>query len=122
MTTGKEKTIIFGASLGGRRASREIRRNRAILAFCDNDRRKQGTTFQGRPVIHPSDLTEWKFDRIVVASSAATEISRQLLAMEISADRIEQVADEILRGELEPAPQFAWLGLGLISLLAARSF
>jgi len=90
--------VIFGASLGGRRAFQSLGWGDKVMAFCDNDASKHGTLFMGRPVVAPVSLNGLGADRILIASSHAGEIYPQLLALGIDSARIDVLDNSILNG------------------------
>lgn len=75
----KPRIIIFGASKGGERFLRRCGDRYRVLAFCDNDPRKQGTRLADFDVLPPSRLHEFPYDQIVVASMFGSEIKAQLV-------------------------------------------
>ena len=62
--------------------------NISIIAFIDSHQDKQGSVFHNRPVLHPNQIHSFAFDYILIASTFEEEIFRQLLAMNIPADKI----------------------------------
>ena len=62
--------------------------DRKVLAILDNDRKKQGTMLDGRPVIPPEEITELSFDAVVILSFYVTEMKKQLLSLGIDETKI----------------------------------
>jgi hypothetical protein len=85
----RARVVIFGAGAGGQQAFTLVKRSHDVVAFADNDRRKQGTQIHGKPVLGIPQLGAIKYDRIVIASIHFAEIQRQLQAAGIARDRIE---------------------------------
>ena len=75
----KPRTILFGASKGGERFLRRRGADYEIVAFCDNDPKKQGQTLSGLPILPPARLQDIPHDRIVIASMFGHEIKEQLV-------------------------------------------
>ncbi|EIC22327.1 nucleoside-diphosphate sugar epimerase/dehydratase [Thiorhodovibrio frisius] len=112
----KEKGIIFGASLGGRRALKSLRKEYDIVGFVDNDRSKHGQDFMGRFVWPPAEIVNRDVDKIFIASVYAPEIMYQLLReYGILKSKIVVVPAEILSGEDE-------VPLGCLVLVAVMLF
>jgi O-methyltransferase len=86
--------IVFGAGDGGARVVQLLTRGQNVVAFTDNDRRKVGRTFCGKPVIAPADITSWQFDGIVISNvKAAAAIYDQLVnELKIPAEQIVDVS------------------------------
>lgn len=74
---GKEKVVVFGTG----RASEHFvladfnKELFELVAFADNDEKKQGTVFLGKKVLAPSQLHNYAFDSIIIASNFYDEIS-----------------------------------------------
>lgn len=95
--------LVFGAGEAGRRALSCLRRNAGIdvTAFADNDRARHGTSFEGLPIVAPDVIRSGVFERIVVASHAASQIVPQLRGLGVPADRIDVF--RLAENEIEPA-------------------
>ncbi|WP_456277640.1 methyltransferase domain-containing protein [Bacillus sp. AK128] len=78
-----ERIILFGASKFGIHALQYLDEKSDVLYFCDNDSSKWGTEINGIKVIPPSKLKEVEFEKIIITSSYANEISKQLFKMNI---------------------------------------
>lgn len=73
-----EKIIVFGASTGGKYYI-ENQRQYEVLAVVDNDSSKHGKQLKdGVFIISPEEITEYPFDRIVIASMYIDGITEQL--------------------------------------------
>ena len=60
-----------------------------LIAFCDNDQKKQGEIKNGKKILSKNDLMFMDFDYIFISSSFYySEIHAQLREMEISPDKI----------------------------------
>lgn len=59
-----------------------------IVAYTDNDLKKHGTFFEGKPVISPSKIKQIEYDYIIIASSFWIEIEAQLVQMGIEMNKI----------------------------------
>lgn len=70
---------IFGASEYGKRAYHELKERYQVIHFVDNSKRKQGTEFiDGITVVSPEQIELGEGREIVIASSYAHEIIKQL--------------------------------------------
>ena len=78
MQRKKEETsyVLFGTGDCYQRY-RHWFRGRQVLAILDNDRKKQGTTLDGNPVIPPEEVTGLPFDAVVILSFYVTEMKKQ---------------------------------------------
>ena len=81
---------IFGTGTSGERAWRSAtaRNDIRVVAFADNDARKQGTTLHDVPVLAAEALPALACDQIVLASMYAPDIHRQLRALGVAEERI----------------------------------
>lgn len=59
----KERIVLFGASLGGKRAFKGLRKTNDIICFVDNDATKLNSDFMGKSVLSPAQLVEMNFDK-----------------------------------------------------------
>lgn len=84
------KVIIFGTGSYFERCRENLTQVQGceIIAFADNNREKWGNIFDGKKVVAPSELSGLEFDRIIIASTAYKEITRQLLSLGIDIHRI----------------------------------
>jgi len=83
------KLIIFGAGPTGKRLMQEYCSMFDVVAFCDNDKQKWGSSIEDIPVISPYDIYNIKYSKILVASvQGVRQITSQLIGMGISADSI----------------------------------
>ena len=87
-----KKILIFGASEGGRKVTKMLRKdNVEILAYVDNDRKKVGQKIEGKEVIPPERINEFNFDYILLASMYFNEIFDQLINMGIHESKIIKI-------------------------------
>ena len=66
----KTKIIIFGAGNGAMKVIDRIECEKfpyEIIAFADNDEKRQNKTLFGKPVIAPKDITSLNYDHIIVS-------------------------------------------------------
>lgn len=87
MTESSDKIIVFGTGKAGEFFIKS-KPAQQILAVVDNDQSKHGTTFLGFPVIAATEIANFDYDYIVIASQWADQISHQLKNLGISNDRI----------------------------------
>lgn len=83
-----ERVIIFGTGKHWKNHKRLLRKVE-IIAFADNDNTKVGKEFEGKPIIHPSEMTMLKFDKVIIASVAKDQIIHQLFELKIAISKIE---------------------------------
>ena len=74
-----KKVIIFGAGQAGQIVYKRICKDYEVIAFCDSNEQKQGTTLFELPIIAPIKLKEMKFDYIFIGADARESITRQLV-------------------------------------------
>lgn len=74
----KQKVVIFGAGQAGVAAKKNLQSEFFILAFCDNDESKVGSTLEGLPVISVRELRNNNYDWIMIASEYFEQIYSQL--------------------------------------------
>lgn len=73
-----KKNVIFGAGVYGIQALKELGRKQ-VAYFLDNDREKQGTSFQNIPVISVEEFLVIKHEfHVVIASLYARDMAKQL--------------------------------------------
>jgi FlaA1/EpsC-like NDP-sugar epimerase len=107
----KQKIVIFGAGMGGKRAYKSLRKEYDIIAFVDNDQAKHGSQLLKLPIKAPSDLAKLDYDQIYIASMYAAEITYQLRQeLDVPIEKIAQVDKGVLNGD-EEVP---WGCLGII--------
>lgn len=87
----KEKVIMFGAGGGGRRLYSQLNSQYDVIYFLDNDKRKIGTTCEGKHVYFPSkeQLEKEEFSYIIISSVVGyEEIEEQLKGYGVSREKI----------------------------------
>lgn len=73
------KAVVFGAGGAGTCAIKVLRRHGIeVLALCDNDEKKHGTSIDGVSVISPASLTHYDGAPVLIASEWGRDIGRQL--------------------------------------------
>jgi hypothetical protein len=80
MESGQERIVLWGAENAGRNYVRR-HKNSNIVAFVDNDPRKQGTKIDGIPVMSPDELLSHDFEILIITSWEIVPIRRQIEAM-----------------------------------------
>lgn len=76
---GISKILLFGAGGTGLQALKQIKEQ--VIAFVDNDPKKNGTIIDSIPVISPEQIPAYDFDAIIVTSDFSVEIEQQLIAL-----------------------------------------
>ena len=84
------KIIIFGCGSLGKRVYNTYKINNEIVAFCDNDPKKQGKSYEGISVKAPSEICNIKFDKIIVSSTYYQSIIEQLHKYNIPHKKIQK--------------------------------
>lgn len=87
--SASDSVVIFGTGRAADQAWACVEDKSAVIAFADNDVRKQGSRFHGRPVIAPAQLRELPFRRICIASMYHQQIAKQLIALGVEEDCID---------------------------------
>ena len=67
--------------------------DKKVVAILDNDKKKQGTMLDGRPVLAPEKVRELCFDAVVILSFYVTEMKRQLISLGVEPDKIYHFYD-----------------------------
>lgn len=78
-----DNIIIFGASNLGKIAYDSLKNRLNIVAFCDNDKNKQGKYFNGVKVISINNVGNYEKCKIIIASQYHIYIVRQILGLGI---------------------------------------
>ena len=87
--------LIYGTSTQALHFLPALALNYTLLGFVDSDPAKQGTRWMNRPVYHPSQLGELKFDQILIASCFIDEINQTLASYGIAPGIAVTELDEI---------------------------
>ena len=96
------RVMIFGANDDGRDLFRQLKPLMVIgiidvVAFIDNDSRLIGQEIEGKKIIVPEQVKNYEYDLIVVAPIFVVEISRQLIDLGVSEDRIIPYSEDHVR-------------------------
>ena len=96
------RVIIFGANDDGRDLFRQLKPLMVIgiidvVAFIDNDSRLIGQEIEGKKIIVPEQVKNYDYDLIIVAPIFVVEISRQLIDLGVSEDRIIPYSEDHVR-------------------------
>lgn len=75
----KKKTLIFGASYAGFMIYETIHKTHDIISFVDNNAEKQKLKYFNLPVISIGEISNIKFDKIILANSAKKELKKSLI-------------------------------------------
>lgn len=84
----KKELIIFGTGEYYIRLEKVLKEKFNIVAFIDNNTKKQNTLLDGIKVISPNEIEMYAYDKIFIASSYEVEIENQLLGMGIKKQSI----------------------------------
>ncbi|WP_218029558.1 nucleoside-diphosphate sugar epimerase/dehydratase, partial [Aneurinibacillus danicus] len=84
----KKNVLIFGTGSYYSHIKKNIQEKYHIIAFIDNDSRKQGAFFEGKHIISPLDIEKYNYEKILVASSFFYDISIQLVNLGIPSNKV----------------------------------
>ena len=79
----KTEIILFGSGLVGRQLLNQYLEKFSVIAFADNDQKKQNGTLSNIPIIAPIQLNRMNFDYIVITSTSIEPIRKQLIELGI---------------------------------------
>ncbi|WPC41026.1 glycosyltransferase [Clostridium sp. JS66] len=88
MNNYKEKVVVFGVGDYFVKCKNIIEGEYNIIAFTDNDIKKQGGVYENKDIIAPQKLLDYVYDKIVITSSYETEIEQQLIKLGIESKNI----------------------------------
>jgi len=96
------RVMIFGANDDGRDLFRQLKPLMVIgiidvVAFIDNDSRLIGREIEGKKIIVPEQVKNYEYDLIIVAPIFVVEVSRQLIDLGVSEDRIIPYSEDHVR-------------------------
>lgn len=65
-----KKIVIYGTGVEGKEVLLDIKKfeNVKVVAVCDSDEAKRGISFEGYKIINPSELGEYEFDFVCIAT------------------------------------------------------
>ncbi|BET66024.1 hypothetical protein ASA1KI_09420 [Opitutales bacterium ASA1] len=95
---GIEEVVIFGAGPSGRQALDCMGAHQKAIAFCDNDRSRQGGVFCGLPIVSPESLAARPPARVLIASGRYVEILAQLAALGLARASIDVLDLDVIEG------------------------
>lgn len=78
------KIVLFGASTLGEIAYETLKDSYNIICFCDNDSNKVGKIKNGKKIISLKELKKLSDVTVIISSSFAKEISRQLIQEDVT--------------------------------------
>lgn len=74
--TGKVcKQVIEGINF----LSQYVKMKFEVVAFADNSAEKHGKLFDGKPIIHPSEMSNFEYDEIIICCDSYQTIESQLI-------------------------------------------
>lgn len=83
------KIVVWGTGSGTRNIGQICRaRNVDVVAYVDNNTKRQGQVYCGKEIIGPQQLSDYAFDYIVVASAYYEAIKKQILSLGYAESRI----------------------------------
>lgn len=99
-----KKLVLFGAGQGARAYIKQLSATEQVIAVCDNDVTKHGSTFANYPVFGPAQLANLQFDRLVITTQWFQEVRQQLTQQYQIAPELLHVPD---KHQLKSAAPFA---------------
>ena len=96
------RVMIFGANDDGRDLFRQLKPLMVIgiidvVAFIDNDSRLIGREIEGKKIIVPEQVKNFEYDLIIVVPIFVVEVSRQLIDLGVSENRIIPYSEDHVR-------------------------
>lgn len=82
------KVLVFGTGNGAEKLKSRIKNEINVLAYVDNDKNKIGSHIDYKKVISPSEIINYNYDYIIIASDFYEEISMQLINLNINKNKI----------------------------------
>lgn len=82
------KVLLFGASTGGQNFIKNHAHEYEFLAVVDNDSKKHGFFLENIPVISVSQISDYAYEKVIVASMYVDSISKQLEAVGVNSKNI----------------------------------
>lgn len=89
--------MLFGASLGGKNFLENHKGQYNILAIIDNDPQKIGTKFKGIDVISPSEINNFDYDQLIIASMYINSINKQLEQLNVPKEKIKYASKSSMK-------------------------
>ncbi|MBX0359451.1 nucleoside-diphosphate sugar epimerase/dehydratase [Halobacillus sp. Nhm2S1] len=81
--------VLFGTGSSSDKVNHLINtETNRVVAYLDNDSKKQGVFKNGVPIYHPSKLVVMKYDFVIICSIYYEDIEKQLLGMGINSQKI----------------------------------
>lgn len=93
------KIVAFGASTAFLRFAPLVRKEVQIVAVVDNDEKKHGINVGSHRILSPAVVANIHYDNVVLFSTYAEQITKQLLEMGIPSDKI--ITPPQLSGSIE---------------------
>lgn len=116
------KVLIFGAGKAGEAAFESISQTHNVLAFIDNNVSKQANLICGKKVIAPTQIAQFEFDKILIASEFSEQIEKQLTEMRtIDCAKIETLsANQIKFTQLEENSAARQHAIELLNIMSKK--
>lgn len=112
----RQQVVLFGTSkLAESFIKSQGARKLDIVACIDNDKRKQGKTFNGLPIYSPYDKGIFQNKRIIITSSYHAEISVQLDLLGIANYEVASFSSDSIYHRWKPLIES--LAIGLLGIL-----
>lgn len=83
-----DRVILFGCGSGAEKVVNSINPEIKIIAYADNDRKKQHKIYKGVQVISPQEINEYDYNYLIIASQYNLAIKEQLLDLGIKEEFI----------------------------------
>ena len=83
-----EKIVLYGIGGAGKTALGNLKNTKSIVAICTSERQPD-EKYQEIPLIIPTELSQYQYDKIVVATSFVTQVVHTLRTFDIPEEKIE---------------------------------
>ena len=90
------KLVIFGIGISGRAIYRQAKENWDIVAFVDNNKELDGTTYDGVKIFSVNKIKDLDFDKVAIGGVWVDSMEKQLLDLGLLRDKIMVVEDDVL--------------------------
>lgn len=84
-----KRVLVFGTGTGWQKIKNLLDYKKiCIEAFVDNNKSKVGKILEGKKIVSPYEIANYQYDFILIASQFYEEITKQLLDLKVSSDKI----------------------------------
>jgi Fe-S cluster assembly iron-binding protein IscA len=91
------KIIIFGTGIAGRAIYRKLHNTEDIIFFIDNNQSLKGKKYNGIEILPVEGVVKIDFDKVAISGVWAENMTKQLLDLGVSKDKILTIDDNSLQ-------------------------